>query len=159
METSMRKILIADDDLDDAALLAEAIGTILPDAYIDFARDGIAALRHLKTATQPDIVFLDLNMPLKNGLQCLRDIHNHELLQGKPVIIYSTSNNLRDIDEAYNYDAAYYLIKPSSYRQLCKMVQYIVSTVLQAPANKTAKADFVLTEAKLAANPLGIPPL
>src|SRR3954468_9175378 len=108
MRTLPKKVLIADDDYDDVELLKEALETVLPSAEFVSVPDGIAALRHIKTAPKPDIVFLDLNMPLKNGLNCLKDIFNLELLPGIPIIIYSTSNNIKDIDEAYKHNAFFY---------------------------------------------------
>ena len=131
-------ILIADDDSDDIEFLTEAINSVLPSTNIASVKDGVAALRHIKTSSPPDIIFLDLNMPLKNGLEVLKDIHNHELLHNTPIVIYSTSNKLKDIDEAYNHNAAFYIVKPASFKELSKIIKtvftWLFNTDIVTPA-------------------------
>jgi DNA-binding NarL/FixJ family response regulator len=121
----------------------------LPDASIVDVRDGIAALRHIKTSAAPDVVFLDLNIPLKNGLSCLKDIYNLELLPGTPILIYSTSHNIRDIDEAYKHDAAFYIIKPDSFKVLSEIISLALTTLQKPAVEKVDKQNFVLSETKL----------
>src|SRR3954469_7071815 len=88
-------------------------------------------------------------MPLKNGIHCLKDIFNLDLLPGIPIIVYSTSNNIKDIDEAYKHNAFFYIIKPDSFRTLCTMIELIMMR-LSAPVNgRIAKENFVLTERKI----------
>src|SRR4051812_19054044 len=109
MNTSSVNILIADDDRDDALMLTEALQDNLPSCNCIHTRDGNSALRCIKNEATPDIVFLDLNMPLKNGIHCLKDIHHLNLLPATPVIIYSTSQNIKDIKVADEYGAAFYI--------------------------------------------------
>ena len=144
-----RDILIADDDSDDASFLAEAIQHILPSAKCVHVRDGIAALRHIKTNAKPDLVFLDLNMPLKNGIDCLKDISNLELLPDTPIVIYSTSQNIKDIDQAYKYNASFYIIKPSSFTELCKVISTAIVFLGKPRGERVEKANFVLKEGKV----------
>jgi CheY-like chemotaxis protein len=149
MNTLSPNILIADDDKDDIAFLTEAIEAALPSANIVAVTDGIAALRDIKTSVAADIVFLDLNMPLKNGLEVLKDIYNHELLPNTPIVIYSTSNKLKDIDDAYNYNAAFYIIKPASFKELSRIIKAVVTFLLDGQKERVGKTDFVLSETKL----------
>jgi CheY-like chemotaxis protein len=142
-------ILIADDDRDDALLLTEALQDILPSSNCIHVTDGIAALRHIKTNVEPDLVFLDLNMPLKNGINCLKDIYNLELLPNTPIVIYSTSKNIKDIDEAYNYGAAFYIIKPTAFRELCKVVKLAITILGKPKSERVEKSNFVLQEGKV----------
>jgi DNA-binding NarL/FixJ family response regulator len=87
-------------------------------------------------------------MPLKNGLYCLKDIYNLDLLPAIPIIIYSTSNNIKDIDEAYKYNAAFYIIKPPSFKVLVEIIQRAL-VVLEKPAGERVdKANFVLSGMK-----------
>src|SRR5215210_3156679 len=114
MNDSSINILIADDDKDDALILIEVLEDNLPSCKCIHTTDGIAALRHIKTDVNPDIVFLDVNMPLKNGINCLKDIYNNNLLPTTPIVICSTSSNIKDIKAADEYGAALYIIKPTS---------------------------------------------
>src|SRR4051794_15093549 len=100
MNTTSVNVLIADDVGDDALLLIEALQDNLPSCNCMHTKDGNSALRCIKNDAAPDIVFLDLNMPLKNGIHCLKDIHHLNLLPDTPVIIYSTSQNIKDIKVA-----------------------------------------------------------
>lgn len=143
------KILIADDDKEDINFLKEAIELVLPSVNIVDVSDGIAALRHIKTSDPPDLVFLDLNMPLKNGLNCLKDIFNHDLLPGTPIVIYSTSNNIKDIDEAYKHNAALYIVKPSSFKVLTEIIKCTITTLEKPASQRVPKSNFVLSETKL----------
>jgi CheY-like chemotaxis protein len=143
------KVLIADDDKDDADLLKEALEDALPSTNIVHVPDGIAALREIKTGLRPELVFLDLNMPLKNGLYCLKDIYNLELLPDTPIFIYSTSNNIKDINEAYRHDAAFYIIKPPSFKMLCEIIKRALAILEKPVPGRVDKAGFVLSETKL----------
>lgn len=149
MTTSSINILIADDDKDDALLLTEALQDILPSCKCIHVPDGIAALRHIKTNIEPDLVFLDLNMPLKNGINCLKDISNPDLLPNTPIVIYSTSKNIKDIDEAYKYGASFYIIKPASFRELCKIIKLAIVILGKPKSERVDKSNFVLKEGKL----------
>lgn len=137
-------ILIVDDDQDDALWLSEIILEIEDRCKFFFEKDGIAALKFISTKPRLDFIFLDLNMPLKGGLECLRDIHNHDLLPNTPVIIYSTSNNLKDIDEAYRYGAVYYIVKPTSSKVLRQFVEQALEFLTVSVQNRRDKSDFVL---------------
>jgi CheY-like chemotaxis protein len=149
MTLEIKDILIAEDDKDDVALLTEALQIIFPDSNIVGVPDGIAAIRYIKTSSPPDLVFLDLNMPLKNGLSCLRDIYNLELLTGTPIIIYSTSHNIKDIDEAYKHNAAFYIIKPASFKHLCEIIRAAIGLLQNPSFERVEKQNFVLSETKL----------
>jgi DNA-binding NarL/FixJ family response regulator len=148
MNNSTIKILIADDDVNDAALLKEAIKDILPSANCIHVPDGVAALNYIKTNFEPDLVFLDLNMPLKNGINCLKDIFNLELLPDTPIVIYSTSKNIKDIDEAYKYGASFYIIKPTPFKELSKLIKLAITLLGKPKSERVDKANFVLREGK-----------
>src|SRR4051794_9804632 len=118
MKNSSINILIADDDKDDVLMLTEALQDILPSSRSISKPDGLAALEYIKNSAYLDLVFLDLNMPLKNGIDCLKDISSHDLLPNTPIVIYSTSKNDEHINIAYEYGAAFYIVKPESFIEL-----------------------------------------
>ena len=121
MKTFPSTIVIADDDEDDIFLLDTSIKAINPDINITTARNGLKLLMILNNL-KPDIIFLDINMPVKDGLECLRELRANEKLSGTRVVIYSTSNNTAEIELSYNLGADYYFIKPDLQSKLNSML-------------------------------------
>jgi CheY-like chemotaxis protein len=122
-------ILLADDDEGSRTIFVEAIAEIAPHVSVSVAVNGRKLMNTLLTAGRelPDIIFLDLNMPLKNGWECLQEIRNSHRLKDIPVIIYSTSANREHIDRTYEDGANFYLIKPDSFSDLKLMAKSILS--------------------------------
>ena len=120
--------LLVDDDTDDQEIFHIALKELDRDINCRFAKDGIEGLKILNAvpAFLPDYIFLDLNMPRMNGIQCLTEIKKIDRLQGIPVFMYSTSSDPRFIHESLNLGAAEYLIKPASIRELSKMLEGIL---------------------------------
>ncbi|MES2776024.1 MAG: response regulator [Bacteroidota bacterium] len=120
---------LADDDVDDQLLFLEALGEI--DASIEclIALNGEDALKKLKDRSEvlPNYIFLDLNMPRMNGLQCLSEIKKINSLRDIPVIIYSTSAAKRDIDESKKFGAENFFTKPSSFNDLKEFLSKLVN--------------------------------
>ncbi len=93
----MNKLFLIDDDLDDQFFFKEVIESINQTLHCDTATNGKIALDKLKvSASLPDIIFLDLNMPVINGFDFLIQIKKENALSKIPVCIFTTSNNLRD---------------------------------------------------------------
>ncbi|HEU4472837.1 MAG TPA: response regulator, partial [Flavisolibacter sp.] len=82
----MVNILVAEDDRDHFLLLEEAIENTLPHYRISQSRDGKELLQKIETQEAPDMIFLDLNLPKKHGLDCLIEIRKHKNLQTTPVV-------------------------------------------------------------------------
>src|ERR1044072_5712358 len=122
-------VLIADDDDDDREFFSEVIGEVAPRVKIDTAKNGsdLMLLINDSSVSLPDIIFLDLNMPCKNGRECLKEIKKNPLLRHIPVIIYSTSSNVKDIENAYNDGADLYVIKPNTCIELKKIAKKVLS--------------------------------
>jgi len=122
-------ILLADDDEDDRMIFTEIVAQLENDIHLRTVSDG-QQLIHLLTANGvllPDLVFLDLNMPNKNGKECLREIKAHPALHQLPVIIYSTSGAEKDIRDAYRHGASLYIQKPSNMKGLRKTLSDVLS--------------------------------
>jgi len=120
-------LLIVDDDNDDIALLCEAIHEINKDHCCLTASNGKEALQLLEqTIIKPDFIFMDLNLPFMNGKECLAAIKSKPELVHIPVIVYSTSKFQTDIDEVHKLGAAKFLTKPTSFRNMIKMVSDIL---------------------------------
>lgn len=111
-----RNLFLAEDDDEDKDLFTYIISEISSDIKISFANNGIKLMSLLDNATQlPDFIFLDLNMPLKTGFECLHDIKNSEKWKQIKTIILSTSSHPEQIKEVYKMGADLYLEKPNSY--------------------------------------------
>ena len=112
-------ILLVDDDEDDHLLFVEAIKEVSGTVQCHTACNGLEAMIHLKTACPcPSLIFLDLNMPLMNGLECLEQIKSEESLKHIPIIIFSTSNNPKDQQRTREMGARMFFTKASDYQLL-----------------------------------------
>lgn len=131
-------ILIADDDPDDRLLMKEAFEERCPQSQVWFAHDGIQLVRVLNRKaspignarmpyTWPDLIILDLNMPLKDGREVLREIKSNQSFRTIPTIIMTTSADDDDIRHCYDTGANSYIIKPSGYSELLDVVSSLTS--------------------------------
>ena len=118
------QILLADDDEDDTFLFREALAQIPYEAELTTADNGTELMKKLMaTETAPDIIFLDMNMPIKNGLECLTEIRSEDKFKETPIIILSTSVADNLLESAYQAGANLYIQKPTSFSSLTKMIQ------------------------------------
>lgn len=109
-------LFLAEDDEEDKDLFIYIISEISPDIKISVANNGINFMSMLNNAAElPDFIFLDLNMPLKTGFECLQEIKNSEKWKGIKTVILSTSSHTDQINELYKMGADLYLEKPNSY--------------------------------------------
>jgi CheY-like chemotaxis protein len=122
-------VLIADDDPDDQYMLREALAGSEPVPLIHTVNDGEALIDFLhKRGTDnssrptPDVILLDLNMPKKDGRECLREIKHHPEFRKIPIVVFSTSNNQDDVTHSYEAGANSYISKPYSYNELVELM-------------------------------------
>jgi DNA-binding response OmpR family regulator len=119
---------LIDDDDDDQEIFALALSTIDEDITCITANDGIDAVNKLNMDTEftPDFIFLDLNMVRMNGRECLVEIKKLTRLNDTPVIIYSTSSEMKDITETKLMGAADYIVKPPSISSLVTRLEQVL---------------------------------
>lgn len=110
-------ILLADDDQDHGFLFKNILHKVDASKRISLVYDGDALFQYLQTQT-PDLIFLDLNMPCRHGFDCLEEIKNNPRFQHVPVIVYSSSSQLSDIQKSYIHQADFYMVKPFSAKHL-----------------------------------------
>jgi CheY-like chemotaxis protein len=124
-------ILLADDDSDDCHFFKEALKEFPISTHLTAVHDGEQLMQELTKETNelPHVLFLDLNMPRKNGFECLYEIKLNEKLKQLPVIIYSTSFHKSIADMLYKNGANYYISKPTEISQLKKVVQEMLSLI------------------------------
>jgi DNA-binding NarL/FixJ family response regulator len=112
--TAIKSLLIADDDADDKDFFVAAIKDINPAAQVFTVPNGVELMKLLQNF-MPDILFLDLEMPFKNGLECLVDIQKKENLHHLPIVVFSSTNRPSNIQTAYDMGAHLFFLKPASY--------------------------------------------
>lgn len=106
--------LLIDDDMDDHEIFSMALEDLNRPVKLISEYNPVSALLRLKrTDEAPDIIFLDLNMPRMNGKQCLAEIRKFPHLREVPVIVYSTSSEIRDLIETRELGATAYVVKSS----------------------------------------------
>ncbi len=125
----MKRIFYADDDKDEYEVFNIATKILEVTAEVTFAKDGLELLQLLKDnlSSLPDYVFIDLNMPLMNGHECIQEIRKDDKLKNLCVVILTTSRDQRDIDEAFAEGADYYLCKTSSIYKLEQALKKLFS--------------------------------
>jgi CheY-like chemotaxis protein len=112
-------ILYVDDDADDLELVSEVLTEIDPSISCFTACDGREALTVLdQRGVLPDLILLDINMPIMDGRECLGELKKHDRFRNIPVIIYSTTKDPREINKYYEMGAQAFLRKPDSFKQL-----------------------------------------
>jgi CheY-like chemotaxis protein len=119
--------LLVDDDADDALLFEEILGSFDEPVEFQYAQNGVEALRLLKKERfeLPDVIFLDLNMPMMDGKECLINIKKDERLKHLPVIIYTTSLQSSDIEETIQKGASCFIAKPTSLNDLKRILSFV----------------------------------
>ena len=148
-KTTSINILLADDDKDDCLFFKEAIEELPFATSLAIVHDGDQLMQHLEnvSAHLPHLLFLDLNMPRKNGFECLEEIKKHAILKDLPVIIYSTSCDIVKINQLYNTGANHYICKPTDFEELKKAVHDAIVLVIQNDI-QTSKTNFVVSKLK-----------
>lgn len=126
-ETMRMTFLLIDDDEIERLKFARVIQKNNYNYKVIEAKDGEEALDLLnQKEQQPDIIFLDLNMPKMNGLEFLKEIKSKQCLQHIPAIILSTSNNHQDLKDAYISGASGYIVKPLKYEEYAYKIKCLI---------------------------------
>jgi CheY-like chemotaxis protein len=125
----MKRILFVDDDADDRLMFIESMELIAPHINCLIAKNGLDALTKIKgiESELPELIFLDLNMPLLDGWGCLAELKANEKYSGIPVIMYSTSSYMEDIERALQNGALCFFTKPLVFKGLQKNLSIIMN--------------------------------
>lgn len=131
MERTIR-ILLVDDDIDDQLYFQDALKEVFPDAIFRVASNGNEGLQEIATYPLPDLIFMDLNMPVMNGYECLSILKMEPRSQDIPVVIFTTSKNKTDIEKSKELGASFFLSKPTEFKTLCNKLTQIINYELPA---------------------------
>jgi CheY-like chemotaxis protein len=132
MEKAARKtinILLADDDADDHEFFDAALAELDKPVELKIVKNGNELINALSSpdAILPDIIFLDLNMPQKDGSECLAEIKSDPRLNHIAIIIYSTSSRSEQVDAGYAAGANLYVIKPDTFAHLKTILNHVIN--------------------------------
>jgi len=129
----MKTVFLIDDDLDEREIFQESLHTLNLDVNYVEAKNGAEALEKLDLPDfkKPDIIFLDLNMPIMDGREFLKEVKGHEKYNDIPVIIYSTSSNEIDKSFALENKASMFMTKPYSIEVLRNEIKQVIKSFLQ----------------------------
>ncbi len=123
-------LFLADDDIDDCMFFREALEELPVSFNLLTFNDGVELMNHLTSGPDfPDALFLDLNMPRKNGLECLREIKSSIFLRELPVLIYSTSYDHNIVHMCYENGAQNYIRKPGDFSKLRQVLNEAIKLI------------------------------
>ncbi|WP_276370933.1 response regulator [Chryseolinea sp. H1M3-3] len=131
--------LYIDDDEEDVEFFVEAIKTIDPACSCVTAVNGRDGLKTLEAVT-PDIIFLDINMPVLNGKETLRLLKSSTRFHKIPVFMISTSKNPDEISICTQLGANDFIIKPNTFSELCKTLERIFESQKQTSIDSNSDA-------------------
>ncbi len=146
MQNERIHILLAEDDEDDRLFFSDAFEEIKIKTIIKMVNDGVELMNYL---SQPDIVlpnilFLDLNMPRKTGIDCLKEIKEIDRFKDMAIAIYSTSSSEEDIEETFVKGANVYIKKPSDFSALKKILSEVITINFQYQTSGLNRDNFIL---------------
>lgn len=142
-----RHILLADDDKDDQLLFKEALEELSLSTNLVVVQNGELLMQKLNDENEqlPDILFLDLNMPRKNGFTCLSEIKRTEKLKHLPVIIFTTSYEPEIVNLFYKKGAQFFIRKPNNFEELKKVIYKALTLTGQKDISQPSRDNFVLS--------------
>lgn len=142
------RVILADDDKDDQQLFEEALDHTNVKTELSVADNGQDLMDHLHDSSvpNPDVIFLDINMPVKSGKECLMEIKSDEELKDIPCVVYSTSSSEKDINDTYNTGANLFVIKPVSFARIVKVLTHIFTFRWHKLFQRPEKKDFVVSD-------------
>jgi CheY-like chemotaxis protein len=140
-------ILLADDDEDDRLIFRDALNEVKVKTKVTMVNDGVQLMEYLQETEEelPHIVFLDLNMPRKGGIECLKEIRNDAKLKDLSIAIYSTSASEQDIEDTFIKGANIYIKKPNDFSTLVKVLGEVITINWQYHTSDLNKENFLLS--------------
>ena len=145
MEKEYIHIILADDDEDDRLFFTDAFDELKITTKVQTCNDGVELMEYLNKddSVLPNVLFLDLNMPMKNGIECLHEIKADKRFDDIIIAIYSTSSSEEHIEETFICGANIYIKKPSDFSELKRVLSYVVTLNWQYHTSGLNKDNFL----------------
>lgn len=146
MQNDYIHLILADDDEDDRNFFTDAFSELKMNTKVNTFNNGVELMNYLnkEDALMPNVLFLDLNMPKKTGIECLIEIKANTKMSGIAIVIYSTSASEEDIEKTFVLGANIYIKKPDDFKKLKKVLSEVVSINWQYHTNSLNKDNFLL---------------
>lgn len=140
------KILLADDDADDRITFSDAFQELKIRNELTMFCNGDDLMNYLRSAVIdiPQLLFLDLNMPRRSGLDCLHEIRKDKRFKNISVAIYSTSSSENEIAKTFAGGANLYIKKPTDYTKLKKIISEVVLNSAN-PKKRRSRSSYFIT--------------
>jgi CheY-like chemotaxis protein len=126
MNLQQLNILLADDDMDDCNFFKDALVALQPSTSLTTVHDGEELMDWLSENVDdlPQVLFLDINMPRKSGIECLSEIRQNKKFNDLAVVMFSTSNSWDTINMLFKSGSNVYIHKPSDFTQLKQVIKH-----------------------------------
>lgn len=131
-------IVLAEDNLEHCFFFKKALKEVAPGTGLTAVHDGDKLLELLESYL-PDLLFLDLRMPCKNGVDCIKEIREKRAYDTMPIIVFSVTEDQQAIQTAYGYGANLYIVKPEEYVLLKSVLEHVLSMDWTDPKTITEK--------------------
>jgi CheY-like chemotaxis protein len=140
-------LFLADDDKDDCLFFKDALDELPISAHLTTVHNGEQLMQLLTEGTGelPHAIFLDLNMPRKNGFEVLTELKLNEKLKQLPVIIFSTSYEQDVVNLLHKKGGLYYIRKPAEFSQLKNVIHEALTLISEGHLSQPPIESFVLT--------------
>jgi CheY-like chemotaxis protein len=126
LDSNVQHLMLVDDDQDACILFEKALQKVNPLIPFSCAHSSEELSETLQTSI-PGILFLDLTLPGKSGMQCLQELKADPKLEHIKVIVYSNSARMSDIRDAYERGADLFIVKPFSQSHLVNALEHVLS--------------------------------
>lgn len=123
-----KNILLVEDDEDDQILFRDALAEINNTVDCQVANNGREALVSIGIPPPPELIFVDLNMPIMNGFEFLSALKNEDRYKNIPVIIFSTTSDPDTIKKTHQLGASAYLRKPADFKLMRTKLNRLLNT-------------------------------
>jgi CheY-like chemotaxis protein len=147
MAANELRVLLADDDMDDCLIFKQALEELPISTRLTIVHNGDQLMKLLlKNVNQlPHVLYLDLNMPRKNGFECLTEIRLNDRLKALPLILYSTSAEQSVIDRLYQNGAQHFIRKPFDFLEIKRVIHQSLTLIMRETSLQRTKNEFILT--------------
>jgi DNA-binding response OmpR family regulator len=144
-QCNVNDLILVDDDLDEVFIFELALDSVGFKGKLRHAEDGQKLFILLGHRT-PDIIFLDINMPCKDGVSCIMEVRRNPLFNSVPVIMYTSWKRQQDIEDSYSRGANFYVTKAGTIGELEKKLGLILSIDWKAFVYLPTRSEFVIGE-------------
>jgi response regulator RpfG family c-di-GMP phosphodiesterase len=139
-------LLLADDDNDDRMFFKDALLELKLSVNLTLVENGTELMKLLtdNTYVKPHVIFLDINMPRKNGIECLREIKCNDTLKEIPIIMFTTAYDTELVNTLYSGGVQYFIRKPNNFSELKSVIEKAISLIELDSKSQPGLEDFVL---------------